>query len=248
MITLAVGPLTTFFLITIRVGTVLLFPPFEAIRQLPIHTRLLLVFILSVLIAAHCSSPQLESQLTLSCLAELCNGLILALCFYATFAIFQVAGHLIDTQLGLNALALFNPSEHAHDPLSSKLLLMMATLFFFAIDGHCRLIQGLILSFAIISPGQIALFNGFTPIMQQFALLFSLSFMLASPLVLALLIIDAASGIITRSMPQMSVYFLVLPIKILLGYFLFAVLLNYINPVMELIFQICFSSFNQVMS
>lgn len=251
MINVAVAPLTTTFLVAIRLGIVLLFTPIEAIRLLPVHTRLLLVLILSMLVVANLSLPTHQSNelsLFMSGIAELCNGLILSLSIYATFAVFQIAGQLIDTQMGLNALAVLNPGDHSHELLSSRLLVMLAVLFFFAIDGHHKLLQGLALSFKIIAPGQQALFNGYKPIIHLFSSMFSLSLMIASPIVFGLLLIDISGALITRNMPQINTYFLTLPIKIMLGYFIFNLLLNYLNPLMEKAFQLCFQSLNQVMS
>ena len=251
MITIAVGPLTTTFLIAIRLGTVLLFSPIEAIRMLPIHTRLLFVLLLSFFIAAHLSKPLAqpnELSLLLSGIAEFSNGLILSLSLYATFAIFQIAGQLIDTQMGLNSLAIFNPTAHSHELLSSRLLGMLAVLFFFSLDGHHKLLQGLALSFTIIAPGEPGLFNGFVPIIQEFSLMFSLAVMIASPIVISLLIVDVTGAVLTRNMPQISTYFLTLPVKIMLGLFVFWLLLNDIHPVMEKAFTLCFQSLGAVMS
>lgn len=251
MITVAVAPLTTIFLIAIRIGTVLLFTPIEAIRVLPIHVRLLLVLIISWLIMANLSLPAQspnDLSLFLSGVAELCNGLILSLTLFATFAIFHVAGQLIDTQMGLNAIAVLNPTDHSHDPLSGRLLMMLAVLFFFAVDGHHRLLEALLLSFTLIAPGQLALFVGFTPLIKQCAFMFSLGLLVASPIVFSLLLIDVVGAVVTRNMPQINTYFLTLPIKILLGYFVFILLLDYLNPLLAKAFNLCFQSLRGVMS
>jgi len=249
--TFRAAPLSTLFLVAIRLGTVLLFSPIEAIRLLPIHTRLFLVLIVSLLVVANVSFPSSannELSLLLSGVAEFCNGLILSLSLYACFAVFQIAGQLLDTQMGFNSLAILNPSDHSHEPLSSRLLLMLAVLFFFALEGHHKLLQGLTLSFKIIAPGEIALFKGFSPIIQQFSFMFSLALLIASPVLVSLLIIDISAAVLTRNMPQISTYFLTLPIKILLGLFIFGLLLNYVSPLIEKAFQMCFHSMNLVMS
>ena len=251
MMTIAVAPLTTTFLVAIRLGTVLLFSPIEAIRLLPIHTRLLLVLIVSGLIVANLLLPTNqpnELSLLLGGIAEFSNGLILSLSLYAAFAIFQIAGQLIDTQMGLNSLAILNPTDHSHELLSSRLLLMLGVLFFFAIDGHHKLIEGLAASFTLISPGEAALFHGFVPVIHQFSLMFSLAVMIASPIVISLLVVDISGAVLTRNMPQISIYFLTLPIKIMLGLFVFFLLLTYINPIMEVAFAGCFESWRMVMS
>ena len=251
MITIAVKPLTETFLVAIRLGTVLLFSPIEAIRLLPIHTRLLLVLMLSMLIVGHLPSappPTDEIALVLGAFAELCNGLILSLSIYAAFAVFQIAGQLIDTQMGLNSLAILNPSDHSHEPLSGRLLVMLAVLFFFALDGHHQLLQAFVLSFKLIAPGQCALFNGFMPIVQQCSFMFSFALILASPIIISLMIIDVSGAVLTRNMPQISTYFLTLPIKFMLGLLVFSLLLNDINPMMKKGFQVCFRTLMQVMS
>lgn len=251
MMTITISTLSTLFFVAIRLGTVLLFSPIEAIRILPIHTRLLFVMIISGLIVANLSFTYEYTQelsLALSSLAEFFNGLILSLSLYATFAIFQIAGQLIDTQIGLNSLAILNPADHSHELLSSRLLHMLAVLFFFALDGHHKLLQGLAASFKLMPPGSLKLFNGFLPVIEQFSCLFSLSFMIASPIIASLLIIDITGALLTRNMPQVSTYFLILPIKIMLGLFILSLMLNYLNPIMNTLFQLFFQQWQKIMS
>lgn len=251
MMTVAVAPLTTTFLVAIRLGTVLLLSPIEAIRVLPIHTRLLLVLILSMLVVANLSLPDLppdELSLVASSIAEFCNGLIVSLSLYAAFAVFQIAGQLMDTQMGLNSLAIFNPADHSNEPLSGRLLVMLAVLFFFAAGGHLKLVQGLVMSFMIIAPGQLSLLNGYVPILQQCSLMFALGIMIASPVVIGLMIIDIAGAVLTRNMPQISTYFLTLPIKIMLGLIIFGLMLTYVTPAMDYVFTSCFQSWTTVMA
>lgn len=251
MMEIAIAPLTTVFLVAIRLGTVLLFSPIAAIRSLPVHARLLLVFILSMLMVSNLSLSVAQTNdlsLISGGFAEFCNGLILSLSLYAAFAVFQIAGQLMDTQMGLNSLAILNPSDHSHDPLSSHLLLMLGVIFFFASNGHHKLIQGLAASFRIIAPGQLALFEGFNPILKQFSFMFSLALIISGPIVISLLTIDLAGAVITRNIPQISTYFLTLPVKIMAGYFIFYLQLEFINPLMEKGFDYCFQSWQVVMS
>lgn len=248
--TLSLPWLGTLFFIVIRVGTVLLFTPIQAIRILPVHTRLLFIFILSLLLVNYQSAAaDLDNTaLLLGGLAECSNGLILSLSIYAAFAVFQIAGQIIDNEIGFNSLAIFNPAEHSQEPLTSHLLSMLAVLFFFSLDGHLWLFKGLAYSFVIIPPGSLKLFSGFAPVITQFGLTFSWAFMIASPIVLSLLIIDLCGAFITRNMPQVSTYFLTLPIKILLGLLLLIVMMNYISPITTKVVSHCFQSWQAVMA
>ncbi len=77
--------------------------------------------------------------------------------------------------------------------------------------------------------------------MEQMGFMFSFALMMASPILLALLTVDVCSGILTRTMPQVSVYFLTLPIKIVLGLILLIFILPYINQGTTQLFTHCFN-------
>lgn len=255
MINIAVSTLTSVFLIAIRIGTVIFFAPIQAIRTLPIHTRLFLILMFSLLIANYLSQTTHPVQnITLSSLSlgvcgitEFCNGLLLSLSIHAAFAIFHIAGFLIDTHLGLNTLAILNPTEHTHELLSSRLLMMLAVLFFFAMNAHHQLFMGLLHSFTIIPPGSPVVFHNFSRFLEQFSWMFAISFMIASPIIISLLIVDITGGILTRNMPQINLYFLTLPIKMMLGLLIFKLLLTHIRPLMAIVFERCFQSWQAIM-
>ncbi|MCL9682621.1 flagellar biosynthetic protein FliR [Legionella maioricensis] len=248
--TLSFSWITCLLFITIRLGTVLLFTPIQAIRQLPVHTRLILIFIFSILLMNYVPNQEIldNSTILIGGIVEFSNGLILAASLYAAFSVFQIAGQIIDNEIGLNSLAVFNPNEHSQEPLTSRLLSMLAVLFFFGLDGHVWLFKGFSYSFVIIPPGSLALFAGFTPIIKQFGFMFTLAFMIASPIIVALLAIDLCGGIITRNMPQINTYFLILPVKILIGLILLTLMLNYINPLTNTVFENCFHTWQDFLS
>lgn len=239
------------FLVAIRLSPLLVLSPIQAIRQLPISLRLILLFIISILLVSNLSLEVPiadEATLFLETLAEFANGLTLSMSLYAAFAVFQIAGYLIDAQIGLNLITLFNPAEHSHVPLSSHLLTMLAVLVFFSLNCHHWLIQGLAYSLRLIPPGRFLLWTSLTQLMKPFSLMFSFAFMLASPILIGLLALEICGALLTRNMPQFSSYFLILAIKILFGFLLLAFSLNYLSPVIERIFHLCFQSWLEVIA
>lgn len=248
--TLSLPWMTQLFFITIRLGTLFLFTPIQAISQVPVHTRLLFIFIISMLLThyAPATSTLDNNAVLIGGIAEFFNGLILSLSLYAAFAVFQSAGYIIDTELGLNSLTIFNPQEHAQEALTSRLLSMLAVLFFLNMDGHLWLFKGLALSFTLIHPGELALFKGFVPLIKQFGFMFTLTIMIASPIIVALLTIDLCSAVVTRTMPQMNTYFLILPIKIMFGFILLALMLHYLPALTHRVFESCFQTWRDMMS
>jgi flagellar biosynthetic protein FliR len=234
--------------ITIRLSALFLFTPIQAIRQLPAPMRLILVFSFSLLVHLNTPAPASTDYLFARSLAEFANGLILATSLYAAFSIYQIAGQLIDNQTGLNSLTLFKPDEPGQEPLTSRLLSMLAVLLFFGSHGYLWLFKGLSYSFVISPPGALVLLNGLNPIMKQFGFMFSMSFIMASPIVIALMTIDFCSALITRTMPQVNTYFFTLPLKIILGLIILILMLQYIAPLTDLIMEECFHTWQEVMS
>lgn len=234
--------------ITIRLSTLFFFIPIQAIRQLTMPTRILLVFSFSLLVAMSTQQGMFTNQLILRSLTEFANGLILATSLCCVFAVYHIAGQLIDDQIGLNALAFFKPDETGQDSISALLLSMLAVLLFFGSNGYLWLFKGLSYSFIIAPPGTLSLFNGFTPILKQFSFMFSMAFLIASPIVIALVTIDFCSALITRAMPQVNPYFFSLPLKILLGFLIFIMMLQYITPLTDLIMERCFNTWQEVWS
>ncbi len=220
--------------IAIRLSMVVLFTPIHALRQVPIHVRLLFIICLSIILVSNLATiASDDSRLLLRCLAEFTNGLLLSLCLFALFSIYHIAGQLIDNQIGFNSIVLFNPHEHSQESLSARLLTMLAVLFFFTSNSHVWLFKGLSYSFQIIPPGGLNVFQGLTPIIKLFGLMFSLSLVLASPLIITLLSVDFCSALLTRTMPQINAYFFSLPAKIIFGLILLIVLLPYFSTLTQ---------------
>jgi flagellar biosynthesis protein FliR len=242
--------LTNYFFITVRISTILLVTPIQAIRQLPIHARILLIATMGVILTYYVPEGQHKDQITLILCAiiECANGLILASCIMLSFAAFNMAGELIDNTIGLNAMSVFNPVAHQHEAISSHLLMMLSVLFFFGIDGHLWLFKGLVYSFTVIPPGQPTLFTHTIPVIKAYGFMCATALMISCPIMLTLLILDCSAAFVARSMPQVSPYFLIIPLKIMLGLFLLMLMQKNLNPIMHFVLNTLFNTWQEVMS
>lgn len=251
MITLSTTTLTTYFLIVIRCSGFLILSPFQAIKAMPFHVRLLMCMMLSLFILNSMEDVSLsdtQHALGVAVFKECCNGFLLSLCFQAAFGVFSISGQLIDTQIGFNSTAIFNPTDHSHEAISSKLLGTLA-LFYFMASGYLHeLIQGLALSFRSIKPGSLLILNSFPNIIQHCSYMFLLGLLLASPIVLSLLIIDFLTALFSKNMPQINAYFLTLPLKIIIGLLVFSLSLYGLTPFFQATFTQCFIMFQGMLS
>ncbi|WP_133138412.1 flagellar biosynthetic protein FliR [Legionella genomosp. 1] len=238
-------PLPTFFLIATRLGMIILFSPLEVIRRLPVQIRLILILLFSFFIISNLNSTtQTSGSLLAAFAAEFINAQLIYLALITCFGCFQVAGQLIDFQNGLNGISVFKPGE-GFDSISAHLLGMLAGLFFFASQGHHRVIKLLLLSFIAFPPGELIGEASMLQFIRQFALVWSLGMLIAAPLVFCLWLTEFCSGVLSRNMPQISPYFLILPLKVLLGFFIFYLLINNMNPLFEKTFELGFQAWQE---
>lgn len=251
MKTLEVVPLNTTLLVMLRLSSLFLLTPLTPVRQLPINVRLLLLLSLSIpLVFGLNLSCDCNNTLSLlgGAVAEVLNGLFLSLTVFALFGAYQLAGQLMDNQMGLNATSVLNPQANSQEPVMGNFLSLIAVAIFFASGGHRYLFQGLAYSLIQLPPGQLILTAGLQLALTQFSLLFSHGLVIAAPIVFCLLLIDIISGLATRNMPQVSIYFVTLPLKIILGLFLSFSCLNYYQPWMNSLSQAILNHWQSLLS
>lgn len=149
---------------------------------------------------------------------ELITGLTLGfvtnLCFFSV----RMAGQFIDMQIGFSMINMYDPSTSSNTTLTENLLYWCSLLLFFIIDGHHMLIRALIESFNAISLGKFILSgDSINLVVNGFVEFFSIGLKIAIPVVLIILITDIVLGLIGRTVPQLNLMILGLPVKILVG-------------------------------
>ncbi len=150
---------------------------------------------------------------------EITTGLIIALTAQFFFAAIQLAGQIIDTQMGFGIMNVIDPLSGTQAPILGNFKFILAILVFLNIDGHHLLIQAFFDSYRIIPIGQISLETNFLQLLiKDFGNIFVIGLKLSLPIVGALLFADVVLGIIARTVPQMNIFMVGMPAKILLGF------------------------------
>lgn len=240
-------------LVALRLGAVLVLTPIFSAGAVPANVRVLLVialaaFMVGALGVQNVAVPSSLGGLVAAGLSELVLGALLAFGLFTAFAVFQLAGRIMDVQLGLSVATLIDPTTRTHSPLLGTALNLTAVAVFFAVDGHHLLIRGLAFSLERMPPG--TLITDFDPasIVAQFGGMFVYALALAAPVLFVILLVDVALAVTARSMPQVNVFIVSLPLKILVGLLVLAVSLNYVAPLMARVFENLFDYWHDVMS
>ncbi|MBI4853723.1 MAG: flagellar biosynthetic protein FliR [Acidobacteria bacterium] len=151
-------------------------------------------------------------------------GYITSLVFYGI----QSAGQMVDNARGATIAQLQNLQLSTQTSLLGNMKLQVAIVLFFTLDGHLLYLKALFYSFerlpvnAFPKIAQGLLIGGelspiITDIIRMSADVLLVSMQLAAPVLVCLFLTDVVFGIFNRVAPQMNVFFLSLPVKMLIG-------------------------------
>jgi len=147
-------------------------------------------------------------------------GLVIGFVIYALTAVLQGAGQLIDFQMGFTMGNVLDPVYGVQSPMMGNFQLVLATMLLLATNSHHYLIAAMVKSYAYIPLNVSALPQGLTFYVNLIANIFVLSLQLAIPVVGAILLADLGVGLLARTVPQLNIFSVVFPIKIIFGFLL----------------------------
>lgn len=151
-------------------------------------------------------------------LTGLTVGLIAMILLYAV----QVAGGFIDIKMGFMIANVIDPQTGAQSPMIGSYLYTFTILFILATDAHHLLLDGVYYSYQFVPLDQLYLPFGdeavISFVVSTFSTMFIIAFQMAMPIVGSLFLVDVALGMVSRTVPQVNVFVVGLPLKILAGF------------------------------
>ena len=132
-----------------------------------------------------------------------------------------------------------DPMSNIQVPITSNLYFIASMLIFLAIDGHHMLIKALYDSFSTLPPGNMAFGAGALGVVTElFSTVLATGFKMAAPIVATVLIADVALGTVSRMVPQMNVFVIGMPLKIIIGLMIVALTIPMFIETMKSIFEL----------
>lgn len=153
----------------------------------------------------------------LVCINEVFTGLIFGFVTYMCFEAIKFGGALIDFQAGLSMMSMFDPTTGSNAALVEKIYSYLALTIVFVFDGHHIVLKAIINTFNTIPLGKNVIGqNSISSFMEVFINFFEIGFRIALPIILVLLLTDIVLGIVSRTVPQLNVMILGMPVKLLI--------------------------------
>ncbi|PRO65215.1 flagellar biosynthetic protein FliR [Alkalicoccus urumqiensis] len=233
-----------FVLILVRMSAFILTLPFFSYQTIPGQIKIGFAFFMTWIIFFTQDWPVLEINYTYmllivkEALVGLTVGLIAIILLYAI----QTAGGLIDRQMGFLIASVIDPQTGQQSPLIGSYLYTFALLLILALNAHHLMIDGAFYSYQLIPMDQVFLPFGSEEVVNEAAgavsSMFIIAFQMSMPVVGSVFLVDVALGMIARTVPQVNVFVVGLPLKIMVGMIIlfltmapFFVLVEYLTEV-----------------
>ena len=179
-------------------------------------------------------------------------GVGLALGFTAALLLYtvQIAGAFIDFQMGFSMASVMDPQTGSQVPIMGHFKYILALLFLLTVNGHHLLLDGVMQSFQVFPVESIAFSAKMEDVAHFFTRLFVEMFMIALqmalPIVGALVLVDVALGILAKTVPQMNIFAVGLPLKIIVGLILVFISLPVYFYLLQILFEKILISMSQL--
>jgi flagellar biosynthetic protein FliR len=222
----------TYIILFARIGAMMMLMPALGEQTIPARMRLgfalaftLVVFpLLSEVIPAMPSS--LGGMVGLL-VHEIAVGLIIGAIVRLSVLATQVAGSIIAFQTGLSGALAADPTQAGiQGAVFASFLSFLGIALIFATDLHHMALAAIYDSYMVFSPADPLMFEDAMQLaLRTMAGAFAVGVQMSAPFIVFGLVFNLGAGILARLMPQLQVYFILMPANIIVGLLLFAILI-----------------------
>ena len=227
-----------FMCVAVRLTPAFLAVGLGPLQRVPTFVRLVLIIVSTISIAA-LIEPKIDYSVSLLylLLAEFLMGLIIFFPMQLVFAAIGFWGRLMDMQIGFSAAGIFHPGASSQESLIGTTFSLAAISIFFLLGIHHQFLNFILLSYDAFPIGKLVTGFNVMTLTSFMTAVFSVALMMFAPVIIMLWLLDVFAGFLSKNMPQMNVYFVLLPLKIAVGLYLLSVLSFKSNQVFLALFE-----------
>jgi flagellar biosynthetic protein FliR len=212
-----------FILVLFRAAGMMAFVPFWGSRLISAKVKVGLCFVLAVIlypVSIESDFSPTDDPLNLGwmILRETGIGAVLGLAGHMVFSGIELAGGMVGIQVGFRMATAVNPQIEVQTSLLAQFNGLFALMVLLAINGHHYFLDGVAGSFRLIPLGGMVLGDAtFSRLIDLFGELFLIGLKMSAPIIAAMLLTNAALGLMVRAVPQMNIFVIGFPVLIVVG-------------------------------
>lgn len=238
------GQVAAFLLVLTRTSGIFFISPFLGSMNISAKIRagaaiLLAVVLFPVVVKESIiHAPDTIIMFAFTVAKELFIGWLIGLVGYIVLAAVNMAGKIMDMQVGFAVVNMMDPTTQQQTGLIGTFLYNLTLIYFVITNGHHVIISALAESFRII-PLDSMLWNDSVPqlITDLTAGIFTNGMKIAMPVTFAILLTNVGMGILARTMPQMNIFVVGIPMHLMIGTSMISMVLPFYILFLDVIFN-----------
>jgi flagellar biosynthesis protein FliR len=212
-----------FFLIFVRCSAMLLSSPMFGAQNTPLSVRILTTLSISAaltfVLKPHIGDPPADlysfaAAVANEALAGLLIGAFLSMVLHAA----QIAGSVLDLQLGLSMSQTLNPVTGVPVTVAAQYKYFLCLTIFLGLNAHHVMFAAFARSYEAMPTLGLEMLplikTSLLKLLQEMTLL---ALQMAAPVAAVSLVVDAALGLVNKAVPQMQTFVMAMPAKVLIG-------------------------------
>ncbi|MBE5812347.1 MAG: flagellar type III secretion system protein FliR [Clostridiales bacterium] len=237
----SMAQLEAFLLIFIRMSGLFILSPIFGRRNLPAIFKIGFSFFLAIIFVNTTEIPVINmteniALYVLYIVKELIVGLVIGYATYVIMSAIYLAGQMIDMQVGFGSVNVLDATSNIQVPLTSNFYYMYIILIFLTLNGHFFIIRALFKSFELVPIDMLGFnINFVTEVIDIMQVMFEIAIRIAAPIIATIFVADVVLGILSRTIPQMNVFQLGMPLKVIIGLAVIMVTFIYANGITEVV-------------
>jgi flagellar biosynthetic protein FliR len=228
------GNILVYLLVFARTGAMVMLLPAIGDANVPGRVRLILALAISLALAPTVTgaypqqAPASALALGLLIAQEITAGILIGAMARIIVTALPTTGFLIASQTGLSYAETLDPTSNGQQgAVVGNFFSLLGVVLIFATNLHHLAIGAIAGSYHLIPPGSSLPTGDMAELtIHLVSGSFALGFQLAAPFLVFGFAVNAAFGILARMMPQLQVFFVAMPVNILVGFVLLVLLLG----------------------
>lgn len=217
-----------FFAVFARMGSAIMVLPGFGELTIPVRVRLSLALTLSFILFPLVVDliPEIPSNpfgLAAFMGGEVLIGIVIGAIARLLVSTLQVAGTIIAFNSGLGSAQLFDPTVGQQGAITGAFLATVGVTLLFVTNMHHLMLLALVDSYQLFVPGASFPIGDIADVAAQVvSRSFRIGLQIAMPIVVVGVLVYVSMGLMARLMPQMQVFFIALPLQMLISFVILA--------------------------
>ncbi|MFA5527255.1 MAG: flagellar biosynthetic protein FliR [Peptostreptococcales bacterium] len=226
-----------FLLVLTRIASFFVVTPLFSSKNIPAILKIGFSFLITILVMLIMPNMSIEVKTSIGyyflIMKEAIIGLFIGYISYLIFSSIQMAGQLADRQVGFSMAESYDPMTNIRSAAYGNIYNWISICLFLGVNAHHYLISGIVKSFQWAPLGAASLLKvNVGDVVTIFSQSFLTAFQIAVPTIIVIFMADVIMGMIARTVPQINVFILGMPLKVIIGFLVFLILVPSLGNMM----------------